>query len=87
MLTLCPACERHHFAETACPFCAQSKTKTVRTAVAVAAGIVALGSFGCAYGSPAPICPTDGSPRDPECEPLDAGTSDASASDAKSDAP
>ena len=85
MLTLCSACDRHHFATEACPFCAAHRRPSsdlARKALSFAAGAVVLGTFGCAYGSPEPSCPDNG-PRDPECPALDGG---ATGTDAGADA-
>ena len=95
MLTLCPACDRHHFLAEACPFCAANRRPSsdlARKALSFAAGAVVLGTFGCAYGSPEPYCPDAGA-RDPGCPALDSGTNntadgaaDAAETDAGADA-
>jgi hypothetical protein len=93
MLILCAACDRHHFATEACPFCAANRRPSsdlARKALSFAAGAVVLGTFGCAYGSPEPYCPDVGA-RDPGCPAVDGGTNadagaDASEIDAGADA-
>ena len=74
-LVICDGCGCHVRAGDDCPFCVRRTKKLV---LAMIAGAVTLGSFGCAYGMPDERCETG---MCADSATTDSATSDTAVSD------